>query len=373
MTEETYKTFEASCMSGRGTTWHSNNMTKDACIYIMCWSAIASGEINLSKAIAEDKAKGHIWTDAELARELDKIIAKECGQWKDKMPKIISVLNPANGEQFFPTCKAIYKRLQNNKSKTEGVQIGLDRAQIFSGALMTAECRLKLLEAHYGSDDERRKYYHPKGNSKPQIRQWLQLWSMWCFIDHVGTECIKYFATECYLGNDYGDFGGPLEEFVEVHVRLYKGYVNKKAMTFGGQLWNNDLLKTKGLKALWQKRTKRVVTQFFMHVEGLKASKFRHFWSAMSCWIDTESDYTMYPSSYDPPQGRQVTTWEHAILPVVHGICKLERLRQQSRKGSCACSEEWAATNSSLGSKVGPSRREVSPTFGGDSVCGPCV
>lgn len=168
MSQQLYETYEAARVHSRGSSWYSNNMTKEACIYIMCWSAIASGQISLSKTIAEDKAKGHIWTEDETTAELEKIIARECGQWKDKMAKILSVLNPSNGQNFFPTCKAIYKRL-SEKNKTEGVQIGLDRARMFAGAVMTAECRVTLLEAHYGSDEERRKYHHPKGNSEPQI------------------------------------------------------------------------------------------------------------------------------------------------------------------------------------------------------------
>lgn len=102
---------------------------------------------------------------------------------------------------------------------------------------------------------------------------------------------------------------------MELHLRLYKAYVNDRAMEYGGSLWVSDLLKAKGFKAVWRKRTKRVVTRFFMHLEGIQASKFRHFPSAMSCWMNTSNKYSMYPCEYAPPEDRVMTPWEQNFCP----------------------------------------------------------
>lgn len=173
MADHVYAAFEKSRQHGQGSTWYSQNMTKEAAVYIMSWGAITSGEISLAKTIAADAKNGYHWTPEEKDAELARVINHACAPWKDKMPKILSVLNPANGERFLPACRAIAARLRSSTEK-DGPQIGLDRVRMFSGAVVTAECRCKLLEAHYGSDAERTKYCHPRSNGESSIRQWLQ-------------------------------------------------------------------------------------------------------------------------------------------------------------------------------------------------------
>src|SRR5450759_4639459 len=191
-------------------TWYSHNMTMDAVVFIMSFMEIKSKEIDISRAIAEDRKKGHIWTKDERNDKVDSMIAEACSEWKDKVPNLISLVNPANGPKFLPLCKEIHKRLKlvEKRKKNEGPMIGLDCARVFVGAVLTADCRCTLLEAHYGSEELKKKYHHPKTNLDGAIRLWLQQWSMWCYIDHQGSLLVSKLASRVFRGKLYGDFSG---------------------------------------------------------------------------------------------------------------------------------------------------------------------
>src|SRR5450759_1649965 len=92
--------------AGHNSTWYSHNMTMDAVVFIMSFMEIKSKEIDISRAIAEDRKKGHIWTDDERNEKVDSKIAEACSEWKDKVPKL------ANGPKFLPLCREIHARLK---------------------------------------------------------------------------------------------------------------------------------------------------------------------------------------------------------------------------------------------------------------------
>ena len=83
----------------------AKNMTFDAAIYIMLWSNIEAGRINLSKVIAADAARGLPWPKSQIEDAIKKMAAIACKSWKIKLPKLAFVVNEANGKNFLPICQ----------------------------------------------------------------------------------------------------------------------------------------------------------------------------------------------------------------------------------------------------------------------------
>ena len=316
MSDSQYANYEAKRSHGQGSTWYSQMMTMDAVVFIMSFMEIRSKEIKISRTIAQDRKKGHIWSEEERMIAMEKIHTEASAEWKDRIPKLISVVNPANGPRFFPLCKEIYKRLTLVKrKKSDGPMLGLDRARVFSGALLFADLRCTLLEVHYGPDNLKKQYHHPKSNSDASIRLWLQQWSLWCFIEYQGSLLVTELVTYVYREGLFAGFDSPLEEFVDIHKKLFTAYVKDKANTLCGSIWTNDTLRMKGIRAIWRNQTKRVVFCFFIHLEEICGSRFKQFPGAMSCWRMSASVYSMYPCDHPPPAGRVMGTWESLACP----------------------------------------------------------
>lgn len=320
MSEATYNAYERARAHAHGQrTWYSQNMTKEAAVYILAWANIEAGRIKVSKNVVEDAKTGRIWSETEKKIEIERETKEACDAWEYKLPKLASVLNPANGADFFPLCKTISRRLQRSQDKKKGdkgLGLGLERVRIFSGAYLSAKYRCKLLDVHYGPEEEKKKYHHPHSNSETAIRAWLQTWSMWCFIEHVGMFIIEQFCEEAFDKGRHVHFIGGKAEFVKLHTKLYSSYVENLAREFGGRLWNRDPLKMDGLRKIWKARTKRCVTRFFFHQEELRASKFDVFPEVISSWmLLRKSSTSMYPGDGIPPADTILTSFEIACCP----------------------------------------------------------
>ncbi len=312
MSDNQYAVFERARSLGNNSTWYSHNMTMDACAYIMSFVDIKSKEMEVSRSIAQDAKRGHVWTETEKAATMERMIREACSDWKDKVAKLISIVNPGNGPRFLPLCKEIHKRLRSadRKKRFEVTSIGLERARLFSGAALKADLRCKLLEVHYGSEEEKLKYHHPRMNAEKEMRVWLQQWSMWCYIEHQGCLLVQDLCSRVYDMGAYADRSYTKEEVVERFNVLYKKHVEELSFAVGGLVWNQDKLRTHGLRDQWKKRTKRVVTRFFIHQGTEPDSPFTYFPGAMASWMTTESANSMYPGEYPPPGGRPMTSRE---------------------------------------------------------------
>lgn len=315
MSKETLEGFVKARNRGHGKTWYSKNMTKEAVVYIMSWSNIEAGRINISKEMAQDAGRGHPWSAKKTEEETEMMITAACKSWDNKFPKLAACVNPANGEQFMPVCRQLYHKLAKDaKQGVINVQVGLDRVRLFAGAWVTADCRVKLLKAHFGTEEEKSKYHHPRSNGDPAIRSWLAVWSMWCFIEHVGCLLITNFCDKAYQRGTYVNFGGTQDEFSELHRKLYRAYVQEKAFKLGGVIWNEGK-STIQIKELWKKRTKRCVTRFLIYHDNINAAMLTELPWAITSWMEAKGSLSMYPCDGPMPNGRVFSDWERRNCP----------------------------------------------------------
>ncbi|CAM6093898.1 unnamed protein product [Calypogeia fissa] len=108
---------------------------------------------------------------------------------------------------------------------------------------MTNECRNSLLRAHYCSEADKKKFHHPIGAQEKAIREWLNMWSMWCYIDHVGCLMIEEFAKDAWAEAKVVKFSGTGDEFVETQKKLYRDFVQEKSLSIGNLIWQFEAIR----------------------------------------------------------------------------------------------------------------------------------
>jgi hypothetical protein len=178
-----------------------------------------------------------------------------------------------------------------------------------------AECRCKLLEAHYGTEAEKKKYHHPASNSVDAIRAWLHMWSMWCFIDYVGCILVAHFAEQEFKTRVSSE---TQVEFVEMHVDLFREFVQEQAFSLGGIMWNSGKNDTKSLKEqrdVWRRRTKRCVTRFYIFQHQILESPLKYIPPTVVAWMTSPGSISMYPCDGLKPEGRVISDWERRNCP----------------------------------------------------------
>lgn len=305
-----YAKFLAARSHGHGKTWYSKSMTKDVVVYIMSWTNIEDGRIHLAKEMAADAALGHKWSDEKFQKETTLMTAEACKSWDGKMAKFAQIVNPSNGEEFLDICLELHE-LQSTQKDRPQVQVGLDRVRLFASAIMPADCRNQLLRVHYGSVEEKKQYHHPEAYGDTTIRGWLLLWSMWCFIDHVGCFIIGDFAEKAYDAKQCQSFNGSKDKFVEFQKKLYKQFLQKKSFELGKKIWNPP----RQNKEMWRKRAKRCVVRFLHAQESIGASTWKVLPSPLTAWMSEKGTLSMYPADGVKPVGRAFSDWERQNCP----------------------------------------------------------
>ena len=92
-----YAHFEKTRKSTRKSTWYSQKMPLDALIYILCESAIKTGEERLRIDMQEDARLGNAWSVDVQKKKFAEMYKEATKEWRTDGQKLAALLNPSYG------------------------------------------------------------------------------------------------------------------------------------------------------------------------------------------------------------------------------------------------------------------------------------